>query len=520
MLLVFMLAGGLAFFSSQQVAHAQSDCIDPATGAACTPVPPGPTCGVPGTPPCEPPPPPPPTSPPSGCTDAAGNACTPVPPPSNPDPTRTPKPRPTNTPLPTATFTTTPTTYFIMPKETATPTPLGMATATNQYIFPKTTPTSLVEIPAPFILPPKPVTPKSQQSPWGGFIDQFIKWVNSLFPGKSSSIVLKDLLWLNKVNVVDGEYKYCMGGPMCPNMETRYPYDNIKVIIMPEGVVAPKVIEGKEEDFYPALCLGSTGEDGCLNPVLGYRFSPEEQASWSWSLNNYFFQNYGKSLPGVYVFDIPKNWIKGPGNYLLTAYVNFNQQAFLENYDNNFITFSFKITGDTSIAKALPTATPIPDNQFYFENKVVVLQDENCVLGCAVTTNGWINAGRPVEVYTIGLGSPSVINGITSYKYVGNPAAAAMFFCKGATGLNGCASPSPADLPPYTLPQWFTDSPDAKLLSNQPGIVRFTVPGNQISSPGIYKFTFYVNYQQQAAPEKNMIDNTKTIYLNAVAQQQ
>jgi len=99
-LLVFVLSAGLVFFSSHQVAHAQSECTDPATGLPCAPAP---TCGVPGTLPCEPPPPTSPP-PPSGCTDAAGNACTPVPPPpSNPDPTRTPQPRPTNTPLPTVT---------------------------------------------------------------------------------------------------------------------------------------------------------------------------------------------------------------------------------------------------------------------------------------------------------------------------------------------------------------------------------------------------------------------------------
>jgi hypothetical protein len=82
LLLGLALAGGLTFFASNRVAYAQSDCIDPATGAACTPVPP-PSCGVAGAPPCEPPP---------------------TLPPSRPKPTKTPTPRPlpTRTPTPTA----------------------------------------------------------------------------------------------------------------------------------------------------------------------------------------------------------------------------------------------------------------------------------------------------------------------------------------------------------------------------------------------------------------------------------
>ncbi len=88
-LLAFALASLLVLFSSIDVAHAQTDCIDPATGAPCTPTP-GPTCGVAGMPPCEQPPPP-----------------------SKPEPTNTPRPRPTRTPTPTATFTSTPTVLYL-----------------------------------------------------------------------------------------------------------------------------------------------------------------------------------------------------------------------------------------------------------------------------------------------------------------------------------------------------------------------------------------------------------------------
>lgn len=404
-----------------------------------------------------------------------------------------------------------------MPKETATPTPLGLATATNLYINPKATATSLVDIPAPFIPPPKLVTPKSFQGPWGGFIDRLIGWVNNLFHSSPNSIVAKDLLWLTKVNVVEGDHYYCIGGPMCPNART-FSVSKAKVLIMPEGVIAPKVSGGSEEDFFPALCLGSTGAEGCINPIPGHRLNPDLQSNWQWSLDNYFFSKYTKSLPGIYEFELPISWEPGPGTYQLTAYINYDQQAFLENYDNNYVTFSFTITGDSSIAKALPASTSIPDNLFYFENKVIVLQNENCVQGCAVTTNGLVNAGQSVEVYLQAL--QVYPNNTNSYFYISDPKIAAMSACKGATGQNGCSAPLSADSPPYDIPQWFLQSPDAYLLVNQPGIVRFTLPANQISSPGIYKFNFYVNYQQQAAPEKNMSDNTKTIYLNAVAVQQ
>jgi hypothetical protein len=502
-----LLSAGLVFFSSHQMAHAQSDCVDPATGAACTPVPP-PSCGVAGAPPCEPPP-------------------------SRPKPTKTPtpRPRPTRTSTPTATETVTPTaTTTTTDAPTLPPRPTEPVQPTlppRPTEPPQSTPTARPIISGWIaaikdnILPKNTqVTPKSLPGAWGGLIDQFISWVNNLFPGKPNSIVAKDLLWLTKVNVVEGDHYYCIGGPMCPNAET-YTGNKIKVLIMPEGVVAPKVNDGIEENFYPTLCLGSTGKQGCASPIVGQRLNPDDQSLWGWSVDNYFFQKYGKSLPGIYTFDLPPSWVSGPGTHQFTAYINYNQQAFLENYDNNFVTFSFKVAGDPSMsmAKGMQTSTPTVDNQFYLANFLVVLQDENCVLGCSVTTNGWINAGKPVEVYVQGLQFLEIFKGSTLNKYVDDPVAAAMFTCKGATGQNGCASPLPADLPPYAIPQWFLDSPDSNLLSNQPGIVRFTIPGNQISSAGIYKFTFYVNYQQQATPEADMSDNIKTIYMNAIAPQ-
>jgi len=324
-----------------------------------------------------------------------------------------------------------------------------------------------------------------------------------------------DLLWLTKVNLVDAKSYYCVGGPMCPTL--KVPYGNkLKVFIMPEGVVAPTVTNGLfEEDFYPVLCLGKTGEQGCSKSVTGHRPDSSEQSNWQWSLDNYFYKPYGKSLPGVYEFDVPSSWTSSAGTYTFTAYINYNQKAFPEYYGNNFTTFSFTVEGDTGSIIKPPALQSPPDNLYYFDNTLVVLQDGNCVLGCAVTTNGAVNASLPVEVYMRGLKLLDQNKNI--YSYVSDPITAAMFACKGVTNQSGCANPFAVDSPPYSIPQWFLDGPDAALL-NDPykPLVRFTIPGEQISTPGIYKFTFYVNYLQQAAPETIMNDNIKTIYLQVV----
>lgn len=490
--LAFTLAVGFAFFSSQQVAYAQSDCIDPATGAACTPVPPGPTCGVAGTPPCEPPPPPPPTSPPS-----------------RPKPTKTPTPRP----LPTRTATP-------IATETATPTATSTATETaTATLLPVTATSAPVNQVVPYAPPPKPVTPKSQQGPWGGLIDQFIGWINKLFSGNNNSAVAKDLLWLTKVNVVDGDQYYCIGGPMCPTNKEIVVGRKVNVLIMPEGKVAPEINGGNEEDFFPVLCRGTTGVEGCPNPIIGQRLNPSLQTKWQWSLDNYFFSKYGKSLPGVYEFEIPPSWVT-PGTYQYTAYINYDQQAFMESYDNNYVTFSFAVEGDpsTSMLNSLPTPTPtleISENPFRFDDTVIVLQNENCVQGCTVT-NSWVIAGQPVEVFIQAINQPyKLISGVSA-----DPLKSAMVACQGVTGSNGCNNPLVVDTPPYTIPQWFLKSQYGNLLNNKPNIARFTIPGNWIPSTGLYAVTFYVNYNQQAVPETDMSDNFKTIYLNAAALQQ
>lgn len=298
---------------------------------------------------------------------------------------------------------------------------------------------------------------------------------------------------------------------MCPSQ--KVPFGNaVKVLIMPDGLVAPEVLNGKEQDFYPVLCQGKTGQGGCSEFVSGRRPGPAAQ----WSLDNYFYKPYGKSLPGVYEFDLPSSWVSGAGTYTFTAYINYNQQAFSEDYSNNFITFQFTIEGDPSLSMA-PSALWQPDNVYYFDpSTFVVLQGENCVLGCAQTTNGAVNAGLPVEVYTRALGNPTKVpnSDLLVYPYVSDPTKAAMFACKGSASQNGCAAPWAADTPPYAIPQWFLDSPDARLL-NDPyrPLIRFIIPGDQISKSGVYKFTFYVNYLQQASAEKTLSDNVRFIYL-------
>ena len=217
---------------------------------------------------------------------------------------------------------------------------------------------------------------------------------------------------------------------------------------------------------------------------------------------------------------LPSSWITTPGTYQFTAYINYNQLAVKELvYDNNYFTFSI-VVGDSSIKQLgnLPSPTPPlepSDNPYSFDDPLVVLQNGNCIQGCSLTP-GWVVAGQPVEVYLRGMYQP---NKIYSADYA-DPMTSAMFACKGLTGSNGCNNPLSVDTPPYTIPQWFLKSQYGNLLNNQPNIARFTIPGNWIPSTGLYGVTFYVNYNQQAAPETDMSDNFKTIYLNGSAIQQ
>jgi hypothetical protein len=513
LLLAFTLAGGLAILSSHQVAHAQSDCIDPATGAACTPTP-GPTCGVPGTPPCEPPPPPPPTSPPS-----------------RPEPSKTPTPRPlpTRTSTPTATETATAT-------STATAISTGTATAT-EFPVPAATST-LVNKPAP-VVPPKPVPPQSKQGLWGGIASFVNQWISTLFPDKSASIVINDKLWLTKGIAVQGENNNCVGGTECSAPIRANLGESIRVYIMPEGVkpiIGTKIFGGKyEENFYPALCPGVTGVNGCEEPVFGARPNPLGNSTFpptlpwqSWfddilggDKDKKFKDEFGASLPGSYVIHVPIEWMATPGTYQFTAYINFSQKAFSELiYDNNFITFTIEV-GDPTMKNLgiLPSPTPTlesSENPYYFDDTLIAVQNGNCIQGCSLTP-GWVVAGQPVEVYLQAMNDPY------NDSYSGSPSEplnSALVACKGVTGQNGCNDPLVVDTPPYTIPQWFLKSQYGNLLNNKPNIARFTIPGNWIPSTGLYAFTFYVNYNQQAAPESDMSDNTKTIYLNAAALQQ
>jgi hypothetical protein len=492
----FVLAGALAFFSSHQVAHAQTDCVDPATGAACTPVPP-----------------------PSGCTAADG--CTPVPPPSRPKPTRTPtpRPRPTQTPTPTATETTTPTeTATTTSTPTTTPLPLNTATSVpvNQVV--------------PFVPPPNPVTPKSLPGVWGGLVTNLVgywnQWINQLFPGGSNSMVGGDLLWLTKGIAVQGENNNCVGGTRCSVNPVRATLgEDIRVYIMPDGIKPKWIKKGflqpsVEEDFYPALCPGQTAAAGCENPEFGKR--PNLDKSFYLISNNYY-DEFGASLPDSYVIRIPYYWVSTPGTYQFTAYINYNQQALKEMvYDNNYFTFTINV-GDATVKNAnninnLPAPTPTlepSDNPYYFDDTLIVLQNGNCIQGCSLTP-GWVMAGQPVEVYLRGMYQP---NQVYSANYA-DPTTSAMFACKGLTGSGGCTAPLPVDTPPYIIPQWFLKSQYANLLKNPYGLAHFTIPGNWIPSTGLYAITFYVNYNQQAAPETDMSDNTRTFYLNSAALQQ
>jgi hypothetical protein len=495
-LLVVLLTGGIAFFASHQIVHAQSDCVDPATGAACTPVPP-----------------------PSGCTAADG--CTPVPPPpSRPKPSKTPTPRPLPTRTSTSTVTETATataTATNTPTSTSTATPLPLNTAT-------TAPVNQVK---PYVPPPNPVTPKSQKNPWGWVVDM----VNWLFKPSTDYEYGTDVFWVGNIVAVQKTQGTCVGGSCLNGMAKAILAQDISVYVSPwsewyePGVRIPEILE----EPLIVLCQGTTGRDGCAEP----RYS-------SGKIKYYDDYLHLLGLPwGSQDITIPAKWLPKAGTYQFTAYVNYNQNTVPELvYHNNFKTFTVIVEAPTikyGNISNLPTPTPTlepSDNPYYFDDTLVVLQNGNCIQGCSLTP-GWVIAGQPVEIYLRGMYQP-----YKSYSAnYADPTTSAMFACKGLTGQNGCNDLLAVDAPPYNYPSWFnqkinpTPTPKNPIIvppipigppvnKSPSGYAHFTIPGEWIPSTGLYGVTFYVNYNQQAGPEVDMSDNTKTIYLNASALQQ
>jgi hypothetical protein len=441
-------------------------------------------------------------------------------------------------------------TFTSTPTEAATATATSMATKLPTLVATSTS----VNKPAP-VMPPKPVPPQSNQGLWGGIASFVNQWISQLFPGKSASKVIDDKLWLTRDIAVQGENNICVGGTECSAPIRANLGESIRVYIMPEGIkpeISQKIFGGKyEEDFYPALCPGVTGVNGCDEPVYGVRPNPlgnsifPPKLPWqSWfddlfggDKDKKFKDEFGASLPDSYVIHVPIEWMATPGTYQFTAYINFSQKAFSELiYDNNFITFTVEI-GDPTMKSlgSLPSPTPTlepSENPYYFDDTIIAVQNGSCIQGCSLTP-GWVIAGQPVEVYLRGMYQP--------YKYYSanyaDPTTSAMFACKGLTGQNGCTDPLTVDTPPYNYPSWFnqkvnpTPTPKNPIIvppipigppvnKSPSGYAHFTIPGEWIPSTGLYGITFYVNYNQQASPETDMSDNTKTLYLNASALQQ
>lgn len=140
-LFVILLTGLLALPLALQTVHAQSDCVDPATGGQCTPTPEPPTCSS---------------------DPASANYCTPVPqqqpPKDKPKPTRT-SPPPTLAP----TFT---------PTATSSPSPTATLTVTPSF-----TPTATVEFAT---LPPRPTEPSLTPTEVGG--NPFVRKASTPIP--------------------------------------------------------------------------------------------------------------------------------------------------------------------------------------------------------------------------------------------------------------------------------------------------------------------------------------------------
>jgi hypothetical protein len=240
-----------------------------------------------------------------------------------------------------------------------------MATATIQFAFPKTTPTSLVDIPAPFIPPTNSVTPKSHSNPWGRISDM-INWLRH--PNFGDYPYGQDIFVALGVNV-----RNCGGGePLC--------IDN-SVNAQPGKPLAVSLKVGPGSDFYNpfntyygflfnaykdsddrslamAICRGVTGPTGCQDPVKRELYI---------EFTNF---NYGNQI--VYLW-IPGEWLDKPGKHQFTAYINYDQAIYPELvYHNNYIPFTVDVNAPsdqfapgTGLKNSLtPTATPFfPDFQ-------------------------------------------------------------------------------------------------------------------------------------------------------------
>jgi len=275
-------------FSVTPVAAQTAPCVDPFTGAACTPTPP-PNCGLPGLPPC-------------------GN------PPAN-TPTKvfiypTRPPLPTSTPSATATTVST-STATSTPTDTVTPIPTSTP-------FPSPTP----KPPLPPLLAPLP------------------KLIGLFHPPESLVSMLPPWLSPDNIKMTDLEITQaiqCLHNPSCPDNSVAL-YSG-KITLVRAYVRLSAGPDSSVNSIGGALCYGNTGAGGCSNPILPVKKITVYQVSDAVAI-----ARYAAFL--TLDFILPPSYVSGFTTQSLTVYVNYKFQdlpgeAF---YQDNYKVLSYQVT--------------------------------------------------------------------------------------------------------------------------------------------------------------------------------
>ena len=289
LVLIIMQASGAAPVSAQTL-----PCVDPATGAECTPTPPSPTCGIPGLPPCDNPTAIPPTD------------------------------IPANTPVPvfipptfTPTVTITPTTVSIIPTlPEVTPIPTGTP-------FPTPTPKAV----PPFMLAPLP------------------NLIGLLHPPES--LVAKLPAWLSPFNIKLSAIEItqgiqCMHDPNCP--DNSVPLYSGKTTLVRAYVSLTGGPQSYVDHIGGVLCYGSTGAGGCANPIQAVKKITVFYGSDP--------VHYGRYLADDSLdFILPANFVTALTPQTFTVYVNYQfkdlpSEAF---YSDNYKSLTYQVTASKPI---------------------------------------------------------------------------------------------------------------------------------------------------------------------------
>jgi hypothetical protein len=296
-----------------------SGCVDP-TGAPCTPTPTtGPTCGLPGLPPCP--------------TQPANNT------PTSQLPLPTRKPIATHTPTPTSTSTPTPT---YTPTSTPTPTPQPTIT---------TNPTATLVPTSTFQPTPQKIS-----------IPPVFNWIPSLIslikPPPSMTALLPPWMQPDNIKVTDIEITQaiqCLHNPSCP--DNSVPLYSGKVIMVRAYV---RLTTGPDSFVYPiggALCYGNTGAGGCSNPIRPVQKIFVENVADPVS--------YGRQvLDTTLVFILPMSYATGFSTQTLTVYANYNFEDLPSEiyYKDNYKTVQYQLTASQPIYVRY---YPVQDNGFF-----------------------------------------------------------------------------------------------------------------------------------------------------------